>query len=975
MVALGRALPPAVSIYAPDVLAAIGESDLAQQILDRFEQVQWAILMSKLEECIPRDTYFNPGTIQSHNQDLHKALTGVLGNGNGNGDAQADWNKLSEHLPEKLRRWYEPVKQSKEQRRERIEAETRAKIESDEEIQHALTMFNGDRKKLAFALRSLGLSSVEVADIIFVRFHGLKQDPSEARLDFLIRTHQPTISGRAEVISECPTETNTHEIELTVRMPAGSSRLCVEGTWKKDIIVKEGEDTMVIRMPLTPGKMNFISLLPYHEDKNADPVLRTRCDQPTVVAIEQNGQGEDIAALFEFLTALKGDKLEALTGNEERSRNFLLRAEEFLIKHFAEDFKEGERYTKALIGQFKDNDLARKTLNAVLTKFRAIDKEKYPALKTGKKLYFFQKYCIYKIRQARENGARGVILANEPGLGKTVTALLATHDDEVLIGCPNAVASVWKGQEGYFFKAPFLMNLAGVKYDERQEMLRENAAQGQQAMPGVVTNIQFVRFKKGSSEVDAQRTDQKFALLNGRWAPHRRRRVNVVDEMHFLKNESQQTEGVRRLQGDFSLWLSASPHRDPDSFCRIMRHMLPGDRRFASLTAFRLAFPKDDPEALRVLNMLQQEHIIRFTKADVLLTSDPAIPVEQQKRRVPRKRHIEAENEQGGLFTLTEAQQQAIFELFEDWEAWKRKYDKYMPADRWAREDRIRGRENQLVKKHALRQIVNNPAYIGSPEASPKHAAMRRIIEQELGANPNNKGLVFCRYHAEVDAYAEMLRGMGIPYTLCTGRIIQEKYKKDDTGEEMYFEVDRFDNPKIGPDGKPIPTTDKNKGKRLMSIDYETQVFQNDPNTRIMLSTFEAGGVGKTFTAANFAVEDDKPEDYTARYQAEDRIHRIDEERPKHEVRYYSLTSQYSPEFLDGIRDMTLEEPPRSGEDVNVENDEPVTFSPYERWFAQGTMDSVQESNLQSQKTVFEIINDGIEEDPNLMRNERRFRI
>lgn len=950
-------LKPENISFDEEVLANIGYANLAEEIIERVNAVLWAQLMQHLRSCVPRGQTFYPSSIQNRDRELYNAIRSFLQNGEDNG---VDWEEFKQRMPEDLKRWFETQRLSPEEKRRRVEQETLERIENDEQIQRALVMFAGDRKKLALALRTLGLSNEEVGQIIFVSFKGLRSETPEPKLLRLMRDYDNSIQGQAEIISDYERVTGQAEVELVVRVPSGASRLYVHGPTRFEAKMSDSS-AVVIRVPLKIGEVNDITLVPYHEEAGEDEVIRTRSN-PTYISIKRSGKAIDVEAFFKFLEGVKDDIIESIAETEEKSRNFNRRLEEFLIKEFAESFEQGERTVLGMMEKHKDNPFARTQLETVLAKFREVSREEYPSLRPGRELFFFQKYCIYEIRRRRAEGYRGVILANEPGLGKTVTALAATFDDEVLIACPNSVASTWIEQEGYFFNEPFLLNLSGTKYSERKRMLRRNAELAEQAMPGVITNIEFVRSKNDATQVNKRSTDQKFDLLNQRNFPGRER-ANIIDEMHFLKNDSQQTEGVGRLKRDFDLWLSASPTRDPVSFCRIMSKLLPEDDRFKSLKAFRLAFPKDDAEALQVLNLIQQEYVIRFSKSDVMRECDPEVPLDEQRKRLPKKVHIEAANEQSGLFTLTGAQQQAIYELFLDWEAWKKKYDKYMPDDQWAREDNIRKTSNQLVKKHALRQIINNPEYIGSDEPSPKHRAMRNILEEELSQAGTNKGLVFCRYHAQVDAYASMLDEMGIEYAQCTGRIAAEGFKKDASGQEMYFKMDEFGNPEIGEDGRPIPTT-KRRGKKMDAMDYERHVFQNDPNCKIMLSTYQAGGVGKTFTAATFCVEDDKPEDYTARYQAEDRIHRIDEERPKYIARYYSLTSEYSEDFLSQLPEILFEK---------NRHKETVEFSPRERWFAQGTVDSVQEHNLRAQRTMFEIINDGIDVDSVLMRGERSF--
>jgi len=239
----------------------------------------------------------------------------------------------------------------------------------------------------------------------------------------------------------------------------------------------------------------------------------------------------------------------------------------------------------------------------------------------------------------------------------------------------------------------------------------------------------------------------------------------------------------------------------------------------------------------------------------------------------------------------------------------------------------------------------------------------KRILEEELAGG--NKVVVFCRYHEQIRAYARMLSEMGIEYAEFTGEITRQRYKKDGDGAKIRYQVDEFDNFILDDQGRPVEAIGRQKGKNMLAIDYERLVFQNDPNVQVCLSTYSAGSQSVTFTAASAMIKDDLPEDCVRDYQAEDRIHRIDVDRPKHEVRYYNLIAQYDEDFLDEVRDHMVERELADGQIQDV--------SAYDLWFSQGTLDEVHFANLDSQKTGFELLNNGISVDPDLVEGESPF--
>lgn len=941
---LCQALDAAPATFDIAVLENIGVPELHHEIIAYRNKVKWDIFVSELQTVLPDDASpFSPSRIQMLNRPLFNAIRDALRR-----EAQTndfDWELLCEKLPEDLASRFEAKKLPPETKRAAAEEETKTVIETMD-LTSAVASLRGDPKKLAYFLRlsGLGLSDQQIDRIVYVSFVGLREAMTETKLERLLKEYVEEL-GETEIANKIPQKTGADRITLTVKIPEGATRLLVRGPWKRDIKVN-GKREITFDVVLNPGELNRISLLAYNDD------AKTR-SAPNEIEVSQTGDPVDIDTLIQFLSELKDETLDAISKDSARRMLFHKCLEESALRHFAGDFKQGLAYLKSL-KEKQRHPFVQRVIREIDARFRKIHDMKFPFLREDEDLMFFQKYCVALIDEKRKAGDKSVILANEPGLGKTVTAQVATVDDEVLAVTPNSAASIWIEQQAMFFKRPFLTNLAGYSYADRMRILEDCKSRG------VLTNIEFVRY---DAEQSGPGHTRKFELLNRR-RDRKKKRVTVVDEAHFLKNDSQQTEGISQLEDDFMLLLTASPYRNPASLCRVMAKLMPRDKRFKSVKAFKRAFPDNDPAALKALHLLVQPHVVRFLKSEVMPTYDRTRPVAHQPLSLPAKDHISPS--EIGLFTLTEAQSQAIFEMFQDWDAWTRKYEHYMPRGDLAIEDGIRNPENQLTKQHAFRQIVNNPAYIGSADESPKHKAVMDIVDKELDGG--SKVLIFCRYHEQVKAYARFLEERGIEYCMYTGEITKQGYKKDEAGRDMIFAVDEFGNYQLS-NGCPVPIQSRKnraqQGKRMLAIDYERLMFQNNAGKKVMLATYSAGSQSVTFTAATAMIFDDLPKDYTEQYQAEDRNHRIDEKRRKPEVRYYSLISKYPSSFLAGMaKHMTQKRRPNGAE---------AKVSAFEQWFEQGTLDEVHFANLAAQRTSFELLNNGIAADPDLVEIERQF--
>ncbi len=421
-----------------------------------------------------------------------------------------------------------------------------------------------------------------------------------------------------------------------------------------------------------------------------------------------------------------------------------------------------------------------------------------------------------------------MILALEPGLGKTITALVAGNGDEMTIICPNSIVSGWKEEAKKFLDHESMEAIHEMSMKERIKTIENCTKQC------IVTNLQSIQ---------QIHNDPLFDAINTRRLPNESKTV-IFDEAHFLKNTgTKQSKGAKKLEADFSLWLTASPFKNAGEFRLMMHALLPDDQRFNSEQAFAKAFPANKVESLRLINHLKREYVIRFLKEDVMREFDPEIPLAEQNNRLPKKVFF-APTKEHGEFTLLREQAEAIELLMTDFQAFEETYKGYFPKDELSEEDRSRiyKDKNHLAKKQAYRQVVNNPKYIGLPNvASPKHKAMDVIVEHEMKLG--NKVVIFCNYQNQVEAYKK--RYAKLKPSVFNGETSKQGLMKDDNGKIKLFKVDIHKEWMFDIHGYPI---EAKEGEPMSAMDYERLTFQHTDDRKLIITTFKAGAVGTTFT-------------------------------------------------------------------------------------------------------------------------------
>ncbi len=793
------------------------------------------------------------------------------------------------------------------------------------ELAEAIALLGKDSLRLQQYVRLYypELSLAEVDEVVATAIKGLRGDWSDEDKDEFPSQSYPqslALPTFDKNYSAKEIQTDQYFFEISGKVdPKKVEYIQVLGTSVRKIKVRQ-DGTFSAKIPLhIVGGMNELYVYAVNEKTEE---RSTAMD----VRIQQTGTPVDPEEAFLALIGVKEEILEWIQKKPGELRFLLWSTELALLKHFTQDEVKGFQHVQELI-QKEKSKAKKKILQTVLTEFEEIVETDYE-LKRGERLYFFQKYAIYKTRKIKESGeAQGVLNAMEQGLGKTVTALKSVQGEETVILTPNPVVSAWGEQEEKFFSEVNLTLLEG-SYKKREEQLRHLETSQ------VVTNIEFTQGM----------TKERARLLS------RPNGVLVIDEADYLVNDSDQTEGTEQIEAEFKILLSATPFKKVSQIGRVLNFLRPKDPRFESPRAFARAFPTNDPEAMKAAFLLLQEQMIRIRKRDVFEEYDPAIPPAEQKDKLPRKVEVKPENTETGQFYLTPEQSASILELFTDYQRWCQKH-----KGKESQEDKSfhKYKEGYFSKKEALRQIMNDPRYIGVDQESPKHLAMDTIVRKELDGegNQERKMVIFARYRHEVEAYMERYKEYGA--RVYYGGLSQNSngYRVDENKKMLYYEVDRWTDEKgkvrwkykLDKNYQFLSATRESGGMPIRALDYERILFQNDPKSRIIIASYDSGAVGVTFTAADVVVDDDLAETYRDQYQSDERAHRIDNLRKKYAVKYYRLQALYPEVFLQTLP-------------AEVRKD----------YFANGTWDQVQYQNLRRQGRIFHRVMDGVGSDEEL---------
>ncbi|MCB0329384.1 MAG: DEAD/DEAH box helicase [Bdellovibrionales bacterium] len=704
------------------------------------------------------------------------------------------------------------------------------------------------------------------------------------------------------------TSTAQDIFEVKGRVSKDAVVVWISGDYNKMVRVKS-DGSFQSKLPLRhKGELNSFEIFA------VDPFLEKR-SEGIQIRVQHLGATMSTGEAYLDLLSRRNQLIEDVTKDPVR-RAFLARSVELSsLLQFTEDERAGLQWLRRRIDH-EHSPVLKKVLEGVERKFTDVC-EYEGILAGGRRLYFYQKYALFELEILRAAGKPGHVLSFEQGLGKTLVALKLSEHEPTTVVAPSAVVSNWAAEESKFIAEPSLHVLTG-SYRSRDRQLQEDTPDR------AVTNVEFMRamtiFRKQSLD--------------------RPQGTVILDESDVLGSRtSQQTRGLKQLEGQFKLLLSGTPFRKPTQFASTLEYLYPSEPMYKSARAFEKAFNPHSEDGLRALSQLVYEHTLRVRKSDVFRTYDRGIPLEEQKDRLPEK--VRVSPEQYGRYRLSQAQVESILELFSDYYGWcARHRNEHAITDEDSQFQF--SREGFFSKREALRQIQNDPSYIGLAEPSPKHLEMDRIVQGELTENAENKVLIFCRYKAQVAEYLNRYAKYGARRYDGSVPASYSGYRLTESGDIARYRTDARGNYLLDEFGFPILTKEAN-GTTMRALDYELMVFQNDPQSRLLVMTYDTGSVGVTATAATAVIFDDLAASYRDEYQAADRAHRIDNDRARYEVRYYNMQASYPDEVLNTF-------------------DEEIV----EQYFSMGTYDEVFLENLRYQERIFHRVLDGVGDEEEL---------
>ena len=155
----------------------------------------------------------------------------------------------------------------------------------------------------------------------------------------------------------------------------------------------------------------------------------------------------------------------------------------------------------------------------------------------GMTLYPYQKHGVIYARKVREYGGNGVLIADDMGLGKTCQSLITVNDlqlgannKRLLIVCPASLKGNWQREVDMWLTDRLYVDGVGV-------------AQGKRFPKDARTVIINYDILSKHEEL----------LLAEEWG------VVIMDECHYIKNQSNRTRVAVKIKAGFKILLSGTP--------------------------------------------------------------------------------------------------------------------------------------------------------------------------------------------------------------------------------------------------------------------------------------------------------------------------------------------------------------------------------------------------------------------------------
>jgi len=493
------------------------------------------------------------------------------------------------------------------------------------------------------------------------------------------------------------------------------------------------------------------------------------------------------------------------------------------------------------------------------------------------------------------------IVADEPGLGKTLSALIPVEKlglKQVIIFSKAEMKNTIKEEILFHFKEkPHILEISGPK-KMRQKLLNEIDDK-----KFIILNYELLEFISDAeliklvSKADAVILDEAHEIENK--AGVRNRRVRLA---------------IANLKDDAYLWgLTATPFRNrPEKLFGVLNLFMP--EKFNDFNIFKKIYC-EDTEGMKLLHFELSGFMIRHKKIDVLSEYDLEQPLEGQGRRLPKKVFIDYEKE--GKYELSARQTQLMEWIFD--EKQRHKFVNYLNE---LNPHRSRTLEdlNPFTLLGYLFQIQIGAPHLGLGGQSQIFDEMEKIVAKRTAQG--KKVLLFANNISVIDEALKRLKKMNVGAVRFDGSV--KGFILNEQGRPVLYRINSDGNYEI----------DEQQGEPLRERSYHRHLFQNDPQTQALVATGATGGVGVTFTAADAVLLLQKPYNFTDLLQWIDRAHRIprDEKHLKAALEIISMVATYPKGLMRGDK---------------------------KRFFEMGTPSQLLEELIEGKEYLFHLVIDG----------------
>jgi len=510
-------------------------------------------------------------------------------------------------------------------------------------------------------------------------------------------------------------------------------------------------------------------------------------------------------------------------------------------------------------------------------KIHGIDQDKIP-------LKFYQRMGIKFLIDKKK-----AILADEPGLGKTIQAIAAALNinkgkgaKKTLIICPKSAKKLWERE----ISDKTIMHYKAMVINSSKTLRGKTARTRLNGARFVIVNFEQIRGKRSVIRSALKKYD--FDCV-------------IVDEAHRMRNETLQTDAIRSFDAKHKYLLSGTPlvGRSPVKIFNLLHWLYP--ETFTNKTAFIATYVMTAGQ-MRQLSKDLRSCVMRRLKSDVLELPPPnytTVPVtlgKEQRRLYDRFRRLfEAVVERNSKLrtTLSGAGLSELGGILSDL--------------------RMAAIDTALIEGRIIFDDGVKKFYVGPYQ---KTAGLNGR-KYRICKDPDKKGQIYLvaadgkKYYTKIKEGKTTIHVRGATYTVSIPPKKKYHSAKYDALQKLVDDIiARGEKVVIFTQHRNVLYKLREQYKHLgvnyiigrmstTAMDREIQDFNENNDNKIFLATMQTGGEAISLTSANNVILVDKPWTAQEVTQAISRVHRIGQDK---QVNVYSLVADNTiDEYIENI--------------------------------------------------------------------------